>query len=121
MNITNTGLVIGRVSQEPVFFNNRDGSRSCRFNIAAPNSYKNKNGERGAQFVPIEAYIPANRRSSVYDLLSKGMLVSVAYEVRNNRWVDKDGVIHYDISLSAEAVRLLESKAAREARRGATT
>ena len=117
MNIVNNGMVTGRISQPPAFFSNRDGSRSCRFNVAASNNYKDRNGERGAQFVPIEAYIPANRRSSVYDYLEKGMLMSVSYEVRNNRWADRDGVIHYDITLRADAVRMLESKAAVEARR----
>lgn len=117
MNLNNYGMVIGRISQAPAFFTNRDGSRKCRFSIAASNAYKAADGNRNSQFVPIEAFISAETKSTVYDMLCKGMLVMVAYEVRNNNWTDKDGVRHYEIVLQSDSVRILESKSVTEARK----
>lgn len=119
MNLNNYGICTGRVCQAPAFFTNRDGSRRCRFSIAASNSYKASDGTRHAQFVPIEAFIPADVKSTVYDILSKGMLVTVAYEVRNNNWQSKEGEQYYDIILQADSVRIQESKTATEARKAA--
>lgn len=121
MNLNNYGLTTGRLTQDPIFFTNKDGSRRCRFTIAASNAYKSSDGSRGAQFIPIEAFIPSDNQSSIYDILAKGMLVTAQYEVRNNNFTDKDGVAHYDIVLQCEAVRIQESKAATEARRAAQT
>ena len=119
MNINNYGIVTGRLSQPVTFFTNKDGSRKARFTVASTNAYKNADGTRGAQFVPLEAFIPSDNKSSIYDLLDKGMLVSVQYTVMNNNYTDKDGVAHYDLVLQSETVRLQESRAATEARRSA--
>ena len=120
MNLNNYGMVIGRISQAPVYFTNRDGSRKCRFSIAASNAYKSSDGNRKAQFVPIEAYISAETKSTVYDLLAKGMFVTASYEVRNNHWIDRNGEQHYDIVLQADSVRIQESRSATEARKAAS-
>ena len=117
MNINNYGIVTGRLSQDVTFFTNRDGSRKARFTVASTNAYKNADGTRSAQFVPLEAFIPADSKSSIYDLLAKGMLVSVQYTVLNNNYTDRDGTPHYDLVLQSETVRLQESKAVTDARR----
>ena len=121
MNLNNFGLCTGRIAQDPTFFTNRDGSRTCRFNIATANAYKSSDGSRGTQFVPLEAFLPADSKSSIYDILSKGMLVTAEYEARNNNYTDKSGEQHYDIILACDTVRIQESKAATEARRAAQT
>lgn len=119
MNVNNFGVTFGRLTQDPVFFAHRDGSRSCHFTIAASNAYKGNDGSRGSQFVPLEAFIPADARSTIYDILTKGMLVTAEYEVRNNNYTDRSGEPHYEISLMCDVIRIQESKAATEARRAA--
>lgn len=117
MNLNNYGVATGRLTADPIFFTNKDGSRRCRFTIATANAYKSTDGTRGAQFVPIESFIPADNQSSIYDMLSKGMLVTAQYEIRNNNYTDKQGEPHYDIILQADAVRIQESKSVTEARK----
>ena len=120
MNINNFAICTGRLTADPVFFTHRDGSRTCRFTVAASNAFKSSDGSRGSQFIPLEAFVPADTKGSVYDLLKKGMLVSVEYDVRNNNYVDKKtGEQKFEITLFCDIVRIQESKAATEARMSA--
>lgn len=110
-NLRNVGRVIGRLTKDPVIFTNKDGSRKIMITIAARDNFKAKDGSTGTQFVPVEAFVPAGKQSNgVYDYMSKGHMVGVEYEVRNNNYKDKDGKDHYEISLLVQAVDLMEPK-----------
>ena len=78
MNLNNNGSLLGRLVQNPIVYVNADGSKKIRFTVAASNNYKSRDGQHHAQFVPLEAFLPAGSRNSVYDYLTKGMLVSVS-------------------------------------------
>ena len=41
-NIENHGIISGRLTAEPFIFDNSDGSRKIRINLASPNNYRNK-------------------------------------------------------------------------------
>lgn len=118
-NIDNFGLASGRLTQDPKVFVNGDNSRRVLITLATSNAYKDRDGNRGAQFVPLEAFIPANQPSSVYDLMGKGDKISVEYSVLNNNWTDKTGQDHYDVVLRIDSVKLQESKTVTSARREA--
>lgn len=110
-NLRNVGRVIGRLTKDPVVFTNKDGSRKIMLTVAARDNFKAKDGSTGTQFVPVEAFIPANKQGNgVYDYMSKGHMVGIEYEVRNNNFKDKDGKDHYEISLLIQAVDLMEPK-----------
>lgn len=110
-NLRNSGRVIGRLTKDPVIFTNKDGSRKIMITIAARDNFKAKDGSTGTQFVPVEAFVPANKQGNgVYDYMSKGHMVGVEYEVRNNNYKDKDGKDHYEISLLVQTVDLMEPK-----------
>ena len=118
-NNDNFGICVGRLLQDPKVFVNRDNSRRVFLNIACSDTYKQKDGTRGAQFIPLEAFVPANQPSSVYDLMGKGDKISVEYSVVNNNYTDRDGNDHYDIVLLIDSVKLQESKTVTSARREA--
>lgn len=118
INMLNVGQATGRLTKDPYIVTNRDGSRRVFLTIAAADGYTRRDGKRGAQFIPVEAFIPANRRDGLYALLDRGSAVSIAYSVRNNNYMDKkSGQMHYGITLHVESIRLAESREAAELRR----
>lgn len=119
INPLNNGTVIGRLPKDPkIFDNKKDGSKSVRFTVMARNGYKNAQGGYDSTAVDLEAFIPATAEGNgVYDILKKGILVQVTYEIRRNTWPDKKtGEMHYDQVLRVNDVRVLESKATTDAR-----
>ena len=116
-NIRNYGMVTGRLAKGLTIHGNKDGSRKILFTVAAQDNYTDKEGNRGSQFIQLEAFIPANRENNgVYEHLDCGDLISASYSVRNNNYKNKDGVMVYNLVLLVDEVALLESRASKEAR-----
>ena len=118
-NIDNSGVLTGRLTDEIREFPNRDGSRSLRFTIAAQDAFRSRNGVKGSQFIPVEAFIPARRGIGIYAHIHKGDKVSIAYSLRTNNYTDKSGVAHYGITVYIEDIKLQETKAVTAARHAA--
>lgn len=117
MNIRNCGTVIGRLTKDPVIFNNGDGSRKIMVTVAAQDNYKNANNERGTQFVALEAFV-SNKSNGLgaFDYMHKGDLVGFEYTVRNNNYTDKNGNNHYGQVLFIQSTDLMESRKSQAAR-----
>lgn len=116
-NIRNYGIVTGRLTKDPAVYNNNDGSRKIRFTVAAQNQFTDGEGNRGSQFIPLEAFIPARQQGNgPYDYLDCGDLVSCSYTVQNNNYKGKDGEMVYGLVLLVDSIALLESKTSKEAR-----
>ena len=116
-NIRNYGVVTGRLAKDLEVYNNRGGSRKILLLVAAQDNYTDRDGNRGCQFIPLEAFIPASQRTNgVYEYLERGDLISCCYTVRNNTYKDRYGKTVYNNVLQIDEVALLESKAAKEAR-----
>jgi len=119
-NIRNYGMVTGRLTKDPDIRVNADGSRKVRFTVAVQDSFTDKDGKRGSQFLPLEAFITADRNGNgAYDYVNEGDLVSCSYTVNNNNYTDRNGQKVYGLTLLVSEIALLESRAAKEARRAA--
>lgn len=120
MNLRNNFQAIGRLTQDPAVFDNKDGSKKVRFTIAVKDNYTGKDGERDSQFIPVEAFITADAAAKngigVYGNMHQGDLVGVTGQIKNNNYKDKDGVDHYDLVLSIETRDLLEPKSVTDKR-----
>lgn len=119
-NIRNYGVVTGRLTRDPEIRINADGSRKVRFTVAAQDSFTDREGKRGSQFLPLEAFIAAgNKGNGAYDYIGEGDLVSCSYTVNNNNYTDKHGQKVYGLTLLVDDIAMLETKAAKEARKKA--
>lgn len=119
-NPNNTGIVIGHMTDEVKVFTNKDGSRKIMYTVAASDNFKDKDGNRGTQFIPLEAFVRADKADNgVYDRMHKGDAVAVTYSVRNNNYTKESGEKVYGITLLTDAVSLLDSKATSDARQAA--
>lgn len=116
-NIRNYGIVTGRLTKDPAVYNNSDGSRKIRFTVAAQNQFTDSDGNRGSQFIPLEAFIPAKQADNgPFDYLDCGDLVSCSYTVQNNNYKDRNGEMVYGLVLLVDSIALLESRTSKEAR-----
>lgn len=126
MNLNNFKIGTGRLTTDIKVFPNSDGSQKIRFTLAEPNDYKEKDGTRGSQFIPYEAFIPASKNGDlgVYSKIHEGDLITVQATAKNNNYTDSNtGQKVYGIVLQVEKVNLLESKditAARQAQKAAS-
>lgn len=122
INLNNYGVVEGRLTKNPTFFANSDGSCKVALTVAAQDNFKRKDGTRSVQFVPLEHLIPASQikdgKHGVYDCMHKGDLVAFQYAVKQNNYKDKAGNDVYGIVLDIGNVQLKESKATTDKRLG---
>ena len=123
MNTNNFGIAIGRLTADPVFFANANGSSKVKFTIAARDNFKSKDANGAqvvkSQFIPLEAYIANPQANPIYTMLKKGDKNSVSYSVSTNNYNDKNGTMHYGIILFVESIQFEESKTQAAARRAA--
>lgn len=118
MNLRNHGVAIVRLTRDVQVFPNKDGSRKILFTGAATDNFKNREGKRGAQYLPFEAFVAAkNKTNGVYDLIHKGDLIAVQYTVKTPTYTDeKTGETIYKVALVPENIDMLESKSVTTAR-----
>ena len=89
-NLNNYGVATGRLTADPFVYQNTDGSQKVRITLATNDNYKNADGKRSTQFLPFEAFIPADRNPGVCTMIHSGDKISIAYTVKNNNYRDKN-------------------------------
>ncbi|WP_026927400.1 single-stranded DNA-binding protein [Granulicoccus phenolivorans] len=115
-NPRNTGTVIGRLTADPRVFENRDGSKKVSFTVAADQNYTNAAGERGTDFVPVEAFVRAEvRGTGPYGSIHRGDLVAVNFSVRQERF-QRNGAEVFETKVRAHDITFLESRSVTQAR-----
>ena len=105
-------MLTGRLAKDPLVFDNKDGSRKIKLTLAVQNNYRNsKTGEHEAQFIPVEAFIPADKQNlGAYDYMHKGDKITVQYVVKATRYTDVSSAEIYAVVLQIENVRLDETR-----------
>ena len=120
LNLNNYGIVTGRLTTDPFIYQNSDGSRKIRITLAVSDNYKNTNGKRSTQFLPLEAFIPVDRKLGVFDMVHAGDKISAAYTVKNNNYTDNNtNKMVYGLVLQIERISFEESKTTTTARQAA--
>lgn len=120
LNLNNYGIVTGRLTTDPFIYQNNDGSRKIRITLAVNDNYKNTDGKRSTQFLPLEAFIPVDRKLGVFDMIHAGDKISAAYTVKNNNYTDKNtNKMVYGLVLQIERISFEESKTTTTARQAA--
>lgn len=107
----NRVILMGRLTHDPEFRQTASGIPSCRFSVAV-NRKKSKDGQQEADFIDCESWRSTAEFISRY--FSKGSMIIVEGELRNNNYTDKNGVKHYEMKVLCENVSFGESKRAQE-------
>lgn len=98
-------IIIGRLTSDPTIIYTTNGNPTSRMTIAVDRSYKDKNGERQTDFIPVVTW--GKLAETVANYLRKGKLTAVegSLEIRS---YDKNGEKRYIAEIIAENVRFLE-------------
>lgn len=115
MNMNNYAILKGRLVADPAVFANKDGSSKVKFTLAVEDNYKGKDGKRGSQMIPVEAFTKDFSKSP-FASIHKGDKISAQCSLRTNNYTDKDGKAVYSTVVFVENIQFEESKSVTEAR-----
>jgi single-stranded DNA-binding protein len=110
-------ILKGRLTSDPKFRANKDGSQTVSFQLACRQNFKRQGAEQAdSDFVWFSRYISADKVSSnPYQRLKKGMEIEVTGHLESYQ-VPENGVNKTRISCIADRFEFCETKAAVEAR-----
>lgn len=108
----NKVIIMGRLCADPEFRQTNNGIPCCRFRVAI-NRPKTKDGDQQADFINVVCWRQKGEFVSRY--FSKGSMIIVEGQLRNNDYTDNNGVKHYGIEVLADNVEFGESKQASSA------
>jgi len=104
----NNVSLVGRLTKDPELKTiGGDAIPVCNFTLAVNRPYKDKDGERQADFIQCQAWKKQAEFIGTY--LAKGNLVSITGSI-NTRTYDKDDVTHYVTEINVNQVTSLEKK-----------
>lgn len=115
----NKVIIMGRLTRDPEFRQTTSGVPVCRISIAVNRSYKNREtGERVEEtdFIDCDAWRQQAEFISRY--FTKGSMILVEGQLRNNNYTDNNGVKHYTMRVLIDNVSFCESKGASQGNGG---
>ena len=102
----NKVVLIGRLIKDPDLRYTTSGIAVARFILAVDRGFKNQDGEKQADFIPITVWRGAAESCAKY--LAKGRLVAVAGRIQTGSYETPDGQRRYTTEVVADEVRFLE-------------
>jgi single-strand DNA-binding protein len=107
-SIMNNVLLTGNLTKdaELLEFNNGEG-KAIKFTLAVTRKYKNANGDKDADFIPIIYF--TNYAHKLIDYLTKGSVVSVAGKISIRSVEGEDGSKRYFTNVVAENIDFLNN------------
>ena len=106
----NIAAITGPLGQNPEITMYANGKQSTKFSIASNRDYKDEEGERPVDWIPVIGWGkgPANYAQKVH--LGKGDIVSVTGRVETSIYTDKNGQKRKDTFINIEHMYLLQKK-----------
>jgi len=104
----NRVVLIGRLTKDPELRYTTTGKAVTGFTIAVDRTFKNQQGEREADFIPIVVWGPQAENCANY--LSKGKLAAVDGRLQVRSYDGQDGQKRWVTEVIAENVRFLSPK-----------
>ncbi|MBA1335373.1 MAG: Single-stranded DNA-binding protein [Firmicutes bacterium] len=103
--MVNNVVLVGRLVKDPEL-KQAGETPVCSFVLAVDRNYKNSEGEREADFLPVVAWRKLGEICA--ENLSKGRLVAVTGRIQVRNWEDETSQRHYVTEIVAEEVRFLD-------------
>jgi single-strand DNA-binding protein len=104
MNVT---VLMGRLVRDPETRNTPSGVAVTNFTLAVDRRFKNANGEKQSDFIPVVAW--KNTAEFVNQYFHKGSKIIVEGSTQSRNWTDQDGKKRTSIEVNAERVYFAES------------
>lgn len=104
----NRVVLIGRLTKSPEVKNTTTGKSVATFTLAVDRRFKNKDGQKEADFVPIVIW--GKQAEFVGKYMSKGSQCSLSGRLQVRSYDAQDGTKRYVTEVIADEVNLLGSK-----------
>lgn len=104
----NKAIIIGRITKDLELKHTQNGVAVTNFTVAVERSFKNAEGEREADFIPVVVWRQQAETCAKY--LGKGRLVGVSGRIQTRSYDDKDGIRRYVTEIVADEVQFLDYK-----------
>ena len=112
----NTVSLAGRLVRNPEIVENKKG-KTVLFTVAVERNYKDSEGNRPVDFVPVKAFVREGAKSNgPYDHMVKGQIIAVKAELRATQF-EKEGETVYglDVVVSNNGISLYDRPASAKA------
>lgn len=94
----NSVQLVGRLTRTPKIMDNKKG-KTVLLTLAVERSYKDAEGNRPVDYVPVKAFIREGAKSNgPFDYMVKGQLISIQAELRATQF-EKDGETVYGLDV----------------------
>ena len=101
----NKVILIGRLTRDPDVKNTTSGKTVASFTLAVDRRFKNKDGQKEADFVPIVVW--GKQAEIVQQYLSKGSQIGISGRLQVRSYDDKEGQRRYATEVIAEEVNFI--------------
>ena len=104
----NKAVIVGRLVRDPDVRALNDGKTVSKFTVAVDRRFKNKNGEKEADFIQVVTF--GKPAEFVAEYVKKGNMVSVAGRITTGSYDNKEGKKVYTTEITADEVNSIGSK-----------
>lgn len=106
-------VLVGRLTKNPdTKVIEENGKVYTRFILAVDRTYKNADGERDADFIPVVLW--GKRAEIISEYMSKGRMISISGRLQTRSYEDKDGTRKYIAEVLADEFQFIDSRKAEE-------
>lgn len=104
----NKAILIGRLTRDPELKYLQNGTAVASFTLAVDRTFKNKDGEKEADFIPIVAWRKTAELCGKY--LTKGSQAAICGRIQTRSYDANDGTKRYVTEIVADEVHFIGSK-----------
>lgn len=108
----NKAFIIGNLTKDPELRTTPNGVSVCSFSVAVQRRYKDQNGDRQADFIPVIVWRGLAENCAKY--LAKGRKVAVSGEIQTRSYDAQDGSKRYVTEVVAADVEFLTPRSNEE-------
>ncbi|MDP4089002.1 MAG: single-stranded DNA-binding protein [Bacillota bacterium] len=102
-------ILVGRLTKGPDMKVREDtGKVITRFTIAVEREYKNPNGERDVDFIPVVLW--GRKAEAAAEFMKKGSLISVCGRLANRSYEDDQGIRRYISEVVADSFQFIDTR-----------
>lgn len=104
----NKAILMGRLTKEPELRTTANGISVCSFTVAVDRRFKNAQGERETDFIPIVCW--RSTAEFVARYFGKGQRIALVGSIQVRHWDDEQGKRNYMTEVIADEVYFADSK-----------
>ncbi len=104
----NKAILMGRLTKDPELRSTNGGVSVCSFTVAVDRRFKNAQGEREADFIPVVCWRQTAEFVARY--FQKGQRIALVGSIQVRHWDDEQGNRRYMTEVIADEVYFADSK-----------